>query len=487
VPGAIVVAAVLAVVIQGYGMSTMAEAWNPFLPVLWFVVCLVATWSVVAGDRPMLPVAVLAASICTQTHVPYLAVTTTMLAVAAVACVLVDRATWRKGLAWLAGAAVLGLLLWAPPLIDQATNDPGNLAILVDHFATPPEAPVGFREGGRLLVERLDLRHLVVDSPGEPGQLIGLLHHHVPVPARGVATLLAWVAAAGLTALFLRRRRALVALHVVVGASLPVAALALARIFGLPMYYLMLWVWSLTALAGVATAWSALELGLQAARAGAPVRARAALAVSVAGVVLVGGLSTRLLFVPTPLPLGQEVPSEQLRRLLPDTLDGLEAAGGRKGRWLVTWTDAAYLGSAGYGLVNELERNGFDVGVVAYHRWNFLEHRYLPSNEATGRVHLVIGPEVEQWAAVPGARRIATDRGRTPAQQRRYEELYAQVESELRAEGYDDLVEKLAVDLWSTGGDRRITGFQSLMIGELQQLGAPAAVFVVPVDATPGS
>ena len=44
-----------------------------FLPLLWWVVFLLAVWSVVAGDLPMLVVAVAAASFCAQTHVPYLA------------------------------------------------------------------------------------------------------------------------------------------------------------------------------------------------------------------------------------------------------------------------------------------------------------------------------------------------------------------------------------------------------------------------------
>lgn len=484
-PGAVAVAGLLAVVIQGYGMTTLAEAWNPFLPVLWFVVCLVATWSVVAGDRPMLLVAVFAASMCTQTHIPYLAVCAAMLGLGAVACVLVDRSTWRTGLAWFAGAALLGLVLWSPPLIDQVTNDPGNLTVLVDHFGTPPEEPVGPPEGVRLLLDRLDLWHLVVDSPGEPGQFIGVLHEEVPVRARGVATLAVWAVAAGASVVLLRRRTALVALHVVVGVSLPVAWVALSRIFGLPMYYLMLWVWSLCALAGVAIAWTAVELALRALPAPAVWRPRAAMAVTVAGIVLITGLSVRLLFVPYPLAMGQEVPSEQLRRLLPDTLDGLEAAGGREGRWLVTWTDVAYLGSQGYGLVNELERAGFDVGVIEYHRLNFLDHRYLPTDEADGKVHLATGQEVERWAAVPGAVQIAYDLKRTPAQQRRFEELYAQIEGELRDAGYDDLVDKLASDLWSTGSDRRLSGFQALAIGELQQLGVEAAVFVLPADAVP--
>ena len=490
-PGAVAVAVLLGLVIQGYGMSTLAEPWNPFLPVLWFVVCLLAVWSVVAGDRPMLLVAVFAAAVCAQTHVPYLAMTTGLLGLGAAACLAAEgvrRPSVRRGLPWLAGAGVLGLVLWAPPLIEQVTGDErGNLSVLVDHFATPPEEPLGLRTGGRLLLQRLDLWHVVHDTPREPGHFIGLLHRYVPVAERGVVTAAAWALAAVASSVWLRPRRALVALHVVVGIGLFGAWLALSRIFGAPLYYLMLWVWSLTALAGIGVAWTLVELALR-ARPGvvAPERRRqVALGLTAVGVVVVAGLSLRLMTQPRPLPLGQASVGQQLGRLMPDTARGLDGRGGREGRWLVTWSDVAHLGSQGYGLVNELERRGFDVGVIEYHRWNFLQHRYLPSSAADGRVHLATGEEVARWEAVPGAVRLALDDPRTADEQERFDELRAQLAGEFAAAGWDDLVEGLDLDLWSTGSDPRISGFQALLIGEMRELGVPAAVYVVPVDAQP--
>ena len=65
------VGAVLALLLQAYGPSTLTEAWNPYLPVLWWFTFLVAVWSVLADDLPMLPVAVFAGSFCMQTHLSY--------------------------------------------------------------------------------------------------------------------------------------------------------------------------------------------------------------------------------------------------------------------------------------------------------------------------------------------------------------------------------------------------------------------------------
>ena len=62
----------LVLLVQGYGLGALTEPWNPQLPLLWFAAFVVAAWAVVDGDLAMLLPAVLAASICAQTHVPYL-------------------------------------------------------------------------------------------------------------------------------------------------------------------------------------------------------------------------------------------------------------------------------------------------------------------------------------------------------------------------------------------------------------------------------
>jgi hypothetical protein len=473
-PGAVAVAALVALVVQGVGLATLAEPWNPYLPVLWFVVCLVATWSVIAGDRPMLLVAVFAASVCAQTHVPYLAVTTVLLGIGALAAL-------RRGPRWVAGAAALGLLLWTPPIVDQLVHDPGNLSILLDHFGTPPEATIGFREGGRLLLERLDVWHLAVDSWRDPGDLIGVLHPRVPVAGRGVAMLVAWLAAAAASLAWLRSRRTLLALHAVAATSVAAAWFAIARIFGAPHYYLMLWAWTVGGLLLVATAWTVAEL---VARTRPAWRSRVrpvAIGLAVAVVVLSSG---RMLAVPKPVELGLAPVGDQLGRLLPETERGLVEAGARRGRWLVTWDDSAHLGSQGYGLVNELERRHFEVGVVEYHRVNFVPHRMLREADAAGRIHLVTGNDVERWAAVEGATRIAYDDPRSPAQRRHADEVLDRLKEELRAAGAPDLADELDVDLWSARSDPRIQPLQGLAIDELREIGVPAAVYLVPVDAS---
>src|SRR5690606_33498715 len=115
-------------------------------PLLWWVVALLCTWSVLHGDLVALPVLVVACSLVAPTHIPYPALCLGVGALAVVGLVVPPRfggtAPARRG-RWLALAAGLGFVLWLPPTIDQVVNDPGNYQVLLDHFATPPEDPVG--------------------------------------------------------------------------------------------------------------------------------------------------------------------------------------------------------------------------------------------------------------------------------------------------------------------------------------------------------
>jgi hypothetical protein len=108
----------------------------------------------------------------------------------------------------------------------------------------------------------------------------------------------------------------------------------------------------------------------------------------------------------------------------------------------------------------------------------------LREADAAGRIHLVTGNDVERWAAVEGATRIAYDDPRSPAQRRHADEVLDRLKEELRAAGAPDLAAELDVDLWSARSDPRIQPLQGLAIDELREIGVPAAVYLVPVDAS---
>ena len=66
-----------------------------------------------------------------------------------------------------------------------------------------------------------------------------------------------------------------------------------------------------------------------------------------------------------------------------DAALGAGAGGATRGdRYVVTWNDAHYIGSQGYGLVSELERRGWTVGVPDTWRIPVTRQRVVPDDRA---------------------------------------------------------------------------------------------------------
>lgn len=482
------IALILLLLMQGYGLGPLTEPWNPHLPVLWFVAFLVAAWAVVDGDLPMLVPAVVAASICAQTHVPYLAVTVGI----GGAVTLVSlwhawrrrdghrRADWR----WLAAAAGIGVLLWVPPLIDEVVHEPGNLSQLVDHLGTPTEEPIGVREAGRLVLERLDAWQLVVGETQHPGTYIRVLSGPGPTRERGLATLGAWVMCVG-AAVALRHQR-LLALHALVGLSAVVGVLAISRIYGVPWSYLMLWAVGIGALMVGSIAATATAIAL--AARWRPARRVAGL-VTPLGMVALAALSLRLLLVAPDATTDVPDQTSQLARLVPDTIAALDqaegAATGRAGRYYVYWDDATAGGSQGLGLVNELVRRGYDIGVAARDGVRIPPYRVRSPADATARIVLASGGWIERWAAQPGATMVAFDDPRTASGREDFAQARAAAIQGLVSIGRQDLVAQVDTDLLNVALNERVAGGVNLLLGRMLDLGVAVAVFVLPPEASP--
>ena len=408
-------------VARGVGMSVLVDPWNPFLSLLWFLAFLVAVWSVVDGDLAGLPVAVLAGSVCAQGHVEYVPLVAA--AGAAVGGVLAVR--WVRAVrgpawpaargdrlrvpVWSAATAALGAVLWLPPILDELASTPGNLAIIRGQF-TAGEAPaIGVEAGTRAVLVNLDPTRLVRQDVVGWFQVTGSI-----VP--GVLLLAVWALAAAGAVWAGRRRpgdRRLVRLHAVLAGTFVFGCLGMSRITGAVWFWLGLWGAVLCALVLVAIGWSV--GAFVAARDGgtdgidtvdavdAPpvdpagrqawwqrLRAVPALAALLAVVAAV------LTVEATGATTGGEELSGDLARLVPDTsaalASGEVAGGGRDGRYLVTFTDPLTLGMHAFGLVDELERDGFDVGMLPAYRASVADHRVVEPTGATAVVHLSVGP-----------------------------------------------------------------------------------------------
>jgi hypothetical protein len=145
----------------------------------------------------------------------------------------------------------------------------------------------------------------------------------------------------------------------------------------------------------------------------------------------------------------------------------------------VTWDDSFYIGSQGYGLVSELDRAGFDVGVGDTWRVPVTHHRVYAPDEVDVTVHLAVGRFVELWRAVDGARELASHDPRSAAERAEYDRLRTSVADELTATGHDDVVPLLDGNLFGASLQNGLTDDAREGIERMLELGSPGAVFLL--------
>lgn len=481
----IAVAAVVAVLLHAYGPSTLTQPWNPYLPLTWFIVFLLAAWSVVADDLPMLPVMVFAGSFCAQTHVPYLGLTIGLTGFT------ILFASWsayrrrrqpgalRRYAWWLAVAAGVLVLVWTPPVLDQIRHTPGNFSVLSDYFRNPPETPVGLRNAVDVWLVHLNPAHVVrpVVTADQTRVATGSL-----IP--GILFLGTW--AASFVAAWRLRHRALLRLDIVLGVAVVLALISMSRIFGLVWYYLMLWAWIITALMAFAVVWTAVVLVRRRLNDATATRAAMVGLAALAGTAVLFSALTTVDAASVEFPARRL--SDTLSVLVPRTVDVLERpsapGGGRDGRYLVTLRDPVDIGATGYGLVNELDRHGFDVGVIEGLGPGATRYRVRDPADATGVVHLSIGPEdIAKWRAIPGVREVARTDPRTPSERAEFRRLRREVIDEFNAAGLTDLVSTVDGNLFGLSLNVRVPESARRKLVRMTTLGLPAAVFIGPREA----
>src|SRR5690606_17026232 len=86
----LVLATVGAVLLRSFGAVALTQPWNPYVPLLPFLVFVVACWATACRRWGLLPVAVAAGSFCVQCHVGYAPAVAAGLAVALVGALIPD-------------------------------------------------------------------------------------------------------------------------------------------------------------------------------------------------------------------------------------------------------------------------------------------------------------------------------------------------------------------------------------------------------------
>jgi hypothetical protein len=481
---AVGVALALVLLVRAYGPSLITEAWNPYLPVLAWVLFLFAVWSVWCDDLPLLPVAVVAGSFCAQTHISYLGLIGGLAALTVLVVVRAGVRAWadpegrRRFVRWTGLSVLAAAVAWFPPVYEQLTARNGNLTKIWEHFSDPPEEAIGLGRGARLLMIRLNPLGLL------DRDLFAVRDGDVAV-ALGIALLVVW--AASVLVAWRLRHRVLLRLDAVLVVGLGLGLLSAARIFGFLWYYLSLWAWGLAVLMFVAIGWT-LAAALEARPGGAGPGLRRAGAVA-----LVGVLALSLVSLTVDATDATAATNSNLRlvrvlgRLAPPTVEAIESGsvpgGGEDGRYLVSWADPIGVGAQGYGLLLELERQGLDVGAQPPHRAGTRPHRVLDPEDATAEVHLAVGQDVDVWRARPEAREVAFADPRTDAERAEYARQRRQVIDELRALGQDQLVPAVDANVITLATDLRVPPRLQRVLARMVGLGLPTAIFVAPPEA----
>jgi hypothetical protein len=205
----VAVALALPVMLMSLPSETYSDVWNPSAPLLPLALLVFLAWSVACGEWRLLPVLVLVASYVIQAHlpvvVPALAVTAAGLAGALLFRRPAGEGVGRSRLKWAAAALGVALLCWSVPVVEELTNDPGNLSLL-ERSATTEQPTLGSAAGWRALVHTVGLPPWWLRDATDPLQRISDLSRSPGVLA-GASAVAVLVGLAGVMLIGLRRRR----------------------------------------------------------------------------------------------------------------------------------------------------------------------------------------------------------------------------------------------------------------------------------------
>lgn len=416
---AVAAAATLGLLSLGLGLDGLVDPWNPTLALLPWTASIVLAWSATL-DRPWLLVpAVVLASFALQAHVGYLLLVAAPLGLSVG---VVAWHAWRRGALGgasrpVAAASAVGLLAWAPPLWQQLTGDPGNLAAIARYARSPSTESAGLEVALGSLGA-----HVRVAGPWLTGNDASGLNFGVTGALAPALLLLVAVAAVSITVKRREGDAGHVALVSTVLVLVAIGVVTSARVTGLYAPYIVLFWRGIAALAVLALAWGLLAL--------LPAWGRHT-ELAVAGALVVALAAGAAAQLPTQVPLPQV--SSALHRLVPE----VEASLDRGRTYLVRGQELRLLGAPVSGLFVALERRGFDVRVdpdplapLTYGTW-----RTADDSDVDGVVFVVDQTSISLgWQPPDGARLLASHDPLSPAERRELDELEARIRADADAD-----------------------------------------------------
>ncbi len=152
---------------------------------------------------------------------------------------------------------------------------------------------------------------------------------------------------------------------------------------------------------------------------------------------------------------------------------------------MVFWQESVFPGAHGFGLLGELERLGYQVGVDNTWRVPATPQRVLDPGEIDSEIHLVSGSYVDEWRARSGQGyvEVAGYDGRTDRQRERFDELAARVDARLIEIDREDLISIVDLNILAVSLEPELPDDVVDDLSEMLDLGQPLAVFIAPPGA----
>ena len=391
-----------ALLMRMLGADFLQDPWNCFITTLPFGLLIYLSWAMWGREAWALPASAALATFLAQVHVGFVALAPPLVAWGALGLVVTtallpdpqDRARSVRRIVK-ASALTVGVLAvaWLPPVIEGIRHSPSNIASIARWFRHPDEDANSLADGWRVMTGQFG---------GAPEWLttkrdFNFVGESPFISSAPLPWLLVVVAAAAVV-LWRRRVDGARALVATTGLALVVGVVAVARTVGPAFDYRLRWTY-LPAMVGVViVGWAAWTVVADRwPRVGARLLAPAALvALAVLGAVNVVTGAT----AGTP----QNGNHDAMVSITDQVLDEVD-----DGEGTVLVTDAFHSGAwHARGLVLQFERRGIDVGVERSLVHEYGRHRVADRDEVGTVLVVTMDDTVEDIAARPGMRQIAT-------------------------------------------------------------------------------
>ena len=473
---ALALATVGAILLRAFGASALTQPWNPYMPLVPYLLFVVLCWVALCGRVWALPLAVATGAYCVQCHVGYAPAVAAGLGVAVIgAAVDIWRGRprgaepssdvglaapghpWRRLVLATSVAVVVGVVVWIPPVIDQIIHDPGNLKILLDTYRAQTAHVIGLGSGAHIMLTQLNpFGNWLLGTRTIQGSVLP-----------GVLLVVAWLGAVAIA--WRAKHRELLRLNLTLAAQMVFALYWALRLDSTRYLYLVEWFWVLTGLLVLSVGWSLLLVARE-LRPDWPVDRiwpAAAVGVLVISTVAFGYSAARV-----------DPPDLRYSKTVGALVKPTEASLDHGDTYFVNWVDPDALGGNGFGLFLQLDRAGYHVIASKGFSAAVEPHRVGDPAQADAVLTVVSGDDnIAKARALPGVKELAHTDHRTAAQRAEYKRLQAQAMAQLRAAGLDKTAASVPSSIWVALIDPATPDDAFQTLSKMLAIGQGTAVF----------